>query len=46
MPDKQIADSLQISVDTARNHRRNIEQKTATYSKSGIVRFAYEKGIV
>lgn len=46
MPDKAIADTLGISVDTARNHRRNIEHKTATYSKSGIVRFAYEKGIV
>lgn len=45
LPDKMIADKLEIAFDTARNHRRNIEQKIGAASKSGIVRFAYENGI-
>ena len=45
LPDKLIADKLGIAFDTAKNHRRNIEQKIGAYSKSGVVRFAYENGI-
>lgn len=43
--DKMVADQLGIAFDTAKNHRRNIEQKIGAYSKSGVVRFAYENGI-
>ena len=46
LSDKLIADQLGIAFDTAKNHRRNIEQKIGAYSKSGVVRFAYENGIV
>ena len=46
LSDKLIADQLGIVYDTAKNHRRNIEQKIGAYSKSGVVRFAYENGIV
>jgi DNA-binding CsgD family transcriptional regulator len=45
LSDKLIADQLGIAFDTAKNHRRNIEQKIGCYSKSGVVRFAYENGI-
>lgn len=46
LSDKLIADKMGIAFDTAKNHRRNIEQKIGAYSKSGVVRFAFENGIV
>lgn len=44
--DKQIADKLNISINTVNSHRRNIQQKNDTRSKSEMVRFAAEKGII
>ena len=46
LSDKLIADKMGIAFDTAKNHRRNIEQKIGAFSKSGVVRFAFENGIV
>lgn len=45
LSDKLVADQLGITFNTAKNHRRNIEQKIGCFSKSGVVRFAYENGI-
>ena len=46
LADKQIADHLNMSVDTARTHRRNIQHKIGCNSKVGICRFAVEKRII
>jgi len=46
LADKQIADKLNISVNTANQHRVNIQKKIGASSKVGICRFAVEKRIV
>jgi len=46
LADKQIAYKLNMSVDTARTHRRNIQHKIGCNSKVGICRFAVEKRII
>lgn len=46
LADKQIADRLNISVNTANQHRVNIQKKIGASSKVGICRFAVEKRIV
>ena len=46
LPDKQIADAMNISIETAHSHRKNIERKIGCASKNGIVRFAMIKNIV
>lgn len=43
---KQIAEELFISERTVETHRKNIFRKTGTNSVLGLVKFAYEKGIV
>lgn len=43
---KQIADELFISERTVETHRKNILRKTGTNSVLGLVKFAYEKGII
>jgi len=39
LPDKMIADKLQISINTATTHRQNIERKLEVPSKVGIANF-------
>jgi DNA-binding CsgD family transcriptional regulator len=46
MADKQIADKLDISINTANQHRVNIQHKIGCNSKVGICRFAIEKRIL
>jgi DNA-binding CsgD family transcriptional regulator len=46
LADKQIADQLNISVNTANQHRVNIQKKIGASSKVGICRFAVEKRII
>lgn len=46
LADKQIADMLNISVNTANQHRVNIKQKIGCNTKVGICRFAVEKRII
>ncbi len=46
LADKQIADRLGISVNTANQHRVNINKKIGCNSKVGICRFAVEKRII
>jgi len=46
LADKQIADSLNISVNTANQHRVNISKKIGCNTKVGICRFAIEKRII
>ncbi len=43
---KEIADQLHISVNTAITHRKNLSQKTGIKSVSGLTIFAIVKGIV
>lgn len=43
---KQIAEELFISERTVETHRKNILRKTDTNSVLGLVKFAYEKGII
>lgn len=45
LPDKLIADALQISVNTVVTHLVNIRQKTAQSTRAGIVAWAAERGI-
>ncbi|MCX6232708.1 MAG: LuxR family transcriptional regulator [Bacteroidetes bacterium] len=45
MTDKQIGDKLFVSENTVHSHRVSLTQKIGCHSKSGIVRFAIEKGI-
>ncbi|MCF8349292.1 MAG: LuxR C-terminal-related transcriptional regulator [Bacteroidales bacterium] len=46
LADKQIADSLSISINTAIQHRVNIQKKVGCSTKVGICRFAIEKRII
>ncbi|MFK5856566.1 MAG: helix-turn-helix transcriptional regulator [Bacteroidota bacterium] len=46
LPDKQIADRLNISINTVNTHRRRIAAKIGCDTKVGICRFAIEKRIV
>ena len=46
LADKQIADKLNISINTANQHRVNIQKKIGCSSKVGICRFAIEKRIL
>jgi len=46
LADKQIADRLEISVNTANTHRVNIQKKIGCSTKVGICRFAMEKRIL
>jgi DNA-binding CsgD family transcriptional regulator len=46
LADKQIAEKLDISINTANQHRVNIQKKIGSSSKVGICRFAVEKRIV
>ena len=46
LPDKQIADRLNISISTANQHRVNIQHKIGSDSKVGTCRFAIEKRII
>ena len=43
---KMIADKLGISFHTAKNHGRNIKEKLGVHTKSGVIRFAFENGII
>jgi DNA-binding CsgD family transcriptional regulator len=43
---KEIADRLSISENTARNHRVNITDKLGVKNTVGLVRFAYETGLI
>ena len=43
---KEIADKLSISENTARNHRVNIMEKLAVKNTVGLVRYAYETGLL
>lgn len=45
LPDKLIADTLKISVNTVVTHLVNIRQKTAQATRAGIVAWAVERGI-
>lgn len=44
--DKEIADQLNIALSTAETHRRNIQHKLLTYTKSAVTRFAMEHNII
>ena len=48
LPDKQIADIMNISEHTARKHRQNITEKLGSeaHSKNGITAFAYRKNLL
>lgn len=46
MASKNIADELSLSVNTVNNHRRNILEKTDTYSTAGAVRYAISLGLM
>ncbi len=43
---KEIADRLSISENTARNHRVNILEKIDVKSTVGLVKYAYETGLI
>ena len=46
LPDKIIADRLDISINTMAVHRRNIENKIGCHTKVGITAFAYENNLI
>lgn len=46
LPNKMIADDLDISVNTVSSHIANIQLKTGTHSKAGIVAWASENHII
>jgi DNA-binding CsgD family transcriptional regulator len=46
LADKQIADKLNISVNTVTTHRQNILQKIQAHSKAGIAAFAVFNNII
>lgn len=46
LPDKIIADRLNISIHTMCIHRSNIEKKIGCHSKAGIVSFSYENHLI
>jgi DNA-binding NarL/FixJ family response regulator len=43
---KEIADRLSISENTARNHRVNIMEKVGVKNTVGLIKYAYESGIL
>jgi DNA-binding NarL/FixJ family response regulator len=43
---KQIAEALFISERTVETHRKNIFRKTQTDSVIGLIKFAYQNGII
>jgi DNA-binding NarL/FixJ family response regulator len=43
---EKIASVLHISYRTVETHRKNIMQKTKAQNLAGLIRFAYEKGII
>ena len=43
---KEIGDRLSISENTARNHKANLMEKIGTKNTVGLVKFAYETGII
>ena len=43
---KEIADSLYISIKTVENHRQNLMQKIGARNTAGLVRFALQNGLV
>lgn len=46
MTNAEIAEELHISVRTVDAHRRNLLQKTGARNTAGLVRYAFEKGLV
>lgn len=42
----KIADALHISYRTVETHRKNIMQKTKAQNLAGLIKFAYEQGII
>jgi DNA-binding CsgD family transcriptional regulator len=46
VPDKQIADRLNISNTTVATHRRNIEKKLNVPSKVGVARYAFDHNLL
>jgi DNA-binding CsgD family transcriptional regulator len=44
--DKEIADILDISLNTATTHRQNITRKMGGITKAGIAAFASQKGLI
>jgi DNA-binding NarL/FixJ family response regulator len=43
---ENIANALHISYRTVETHRKNIMQKTGTKNLAGLIKYAYEKGIL
>lgn len=46
LSDKEIADQLNVSYNTASKHRYNIIRKIEAAGKPGIVKFAFDNGII
>lgn len=46
LPDKIIADRMNVAEFTAKKHRQNAEGKTGCYSKAGLISWAYKEGVL
>src|SRR5687767_748814 len=46
LTNEQVAKKLHISFRTVETHRKNIMQKTKATNLAGLIKFAYEKGII
>ena len=43
---KEVADLLDISVKTAMSHREHIMQKLDLHSRTDLIKFALQKGVI